>query len=1021
MRLVAPLLASALLAVLATPGPSAADDPAAETCDFASCNLPSDPAVCATPLPLPSALMEEDPQGGLDAYQTLVSRFFANLCHRALGWRRDKRIRDTGPFTASFTTATGWQGQGNGVHPAVVMYYSPEFFAWLETNRGEEPVPAPPAVPDGAIIVKEMYGGAASDYGDGCVECLAPDGQGLTFMVRDGAASRDGWFWGWYGYASRAVQLDQPPAPGNPLASMGFAPYCLNCHASAESASTFSTLENVAGEPGRPIEYLSQSEFFVDDSVPSHHQAVELAADAVTRLGDPLRAYDRGFTSRFRLGTTRPPSWDDVPGLPSQTYDHVWTQGEKATHFLTSDQCVGCHDAGSTGLQYDMTVPAPADLGWPDRLVNLSPFGEWQASPMGLAGRDPNFFAQLESEAAFHPEYAVTAETICLQCHGILGQRQAMIDNGCEIKKDPYRRATLEKTSLATAWDPAAAHGALSRDGISCQACHRYTMDGDVCDELGLGDELCDSLAETAPPDPGQNKCLEVQRSFETPGLTGFAETFLGNYPVTAADRLLGPFEDPKQKPMDHAVGILPEASALMKQSEVCGSCHTIYLPVLDAKGECVKRTYEQTTYPEWVFSAFRTPGFGTTPGADPKSCQQCHMKTTYRDEELTSKIASIQEVRGFPQFPYLLEPEELDLEQREDFARHTLVGLNAFFVEMAQQFPDVLGIRTTDPMLVSFGVPPLVTAEQSILDQAQDETVSVKVAGVTTSSDGSIEAKVELESQVGHKFPSGVGFRRAILELAVVDDAGDVLWISGGTDGLGLVLGKDGKPLRGELWWEDDCSRRRPDSSVVAKDPAFQPHYQVIESQDQAQIYQEIVRTPLASDPPGSCPNPPPKLGKTATPPRVEAPGMFTTSFLGIGGHVKDNRILPKGWDPDPKVAATIGDPHLAEEVLPRGVGDDPEYRPGAGGGDHLTYRIPAADLAGRKPAAVRARLYFQATPPSYLQDRFCAASTGRDTGRLYFLAGHLNVDGTAVDGWKLQVGETACVGVDGEESGVC
>ena len=32
------------------------------------------------------------------------------------------------------------------------------------------------------------------------------------------------------------------------------------------------------------------------------------------------------------------------------------------------------------------------------QLVNLSPYGEWRASPMGLAGRDPIFFAQLQSE-----------------------------------------------------------------------------------------------------------------------------------------------------------------------------------------------------------------------------------------------------------------------------------------------------------------------------------------------------------------------------------------------------------------------------------------------------------------------------------------------------------------------------------------------------------------------------------------------------------------------------------------------
>ena len=54
--------------------------------------------------------------------------------------------------------------------------------------------------------------------------------------------------------------------------------------------------------------------------------------------------------------------------------------------------------------------------------------------------------------------------------------------------------------------------------------------------------------------------------------------------------------------------------------------------------------------------------------------------------------------------------------------------------------------------------------------------------------------------------------------------------------------------------------------------------------------------------------------------------------------------------------------------------------------------------------PAAVRATLYYQATPPYYLQDRFCT-SQSEDTARLYYLAGKLNVAGTPRKDWKLQV----------------
>ena len=81
------------------------------------------------------------------------------------------------------------------------------------------------------------------------------------------------------------------------------------------------------------------------------------------------------------------------------------------------------------------------------------------------------------------------------------------------------------------------------------------------------------------------------------------------------------------------------------------------------------------------------------------------------------------------------------------------------------------------------------------------------------------------------------------------------------------------------------------------------------------------------------------------------------------------------------------------------------PDYR--TGGADTVTYRVPLAQLGGRA-VAVRATLYYQATPPYYLQDRFCT-SRSEDTARLYYLAGRLNVPATPIKDWKLKVGPTA------------
>jgi hypothetical protein len=65
------------------------------------------------------------------------------------------------------------------------------------------------------------------------------------------------------------------------------------------------------------------------------------------------------------------------------------------------------------------------------KTVNLSPNGEWRFSMMGLAGRDPIFFSQLNSETTLHDNLKLGptpakpfVENLCLHCHGVMGQRQ---------------------------------------------------------------------------------------------------------------------------------------------------------------------------------------------------------------------------------------------------------------------------------------------------------------------------------------------------------------------------------------------------------------------------------------------------------------------------------------------------------------------------------------------------------------------------------------------------------------------
>jgi hypothetical protein len=215
---------------------------------------------------------------------------------------------------------------------------------------------------------------------------------------------------------------------------------------------------------------------------------------------------------------------------------------------------------------------------------------------------------------------------------------------------------------------------------------------------------------------------------------------------------------------------------------------------------------------------------------------------------------------------------------------------------------------------------------------------------------------------------------------LAVLDKDGNTLWASGRTNDTGVIVDEKNQPVAGEHWWKSDCSARIP-----ANEQKWQPHYKTITRQDQAQIYQDLSKNKQ---------------------------GYLTTSFLMINDEVKDNRLQPHGFLPLAerlKIAQALGDTtplnsrvdeNIAKAVESKGVGDDPDYE--HGGKDSLTYVI--SNLAG-SPVTVRVTLYHQSTAPYFLQDRFCVAPDGPDTRRLYFLAGHLNLDGTEADGWKLRI----------------
>ncbi len=156
---------------------------------------------------------------------------------------------------------------------------------------------------------------------------------------------------------------------------------------------------------------------------------------------------------------------------------------------------------------------------------------------------------------------------------------------------------------------------------------------------------------------------------------------FNGNFDLVPADQLYGPFKDDEitTYPMDTSLGVKPKFNAYLQSSQMCGSCHTIILPVLDkVKPDGTRPTeVEQATYPEWLNSQYRNE-YGSA-GAKPKSCQSCHMPAGYSNarnhlniQPIQTRIAVTQDLT-YPAADYLAKPDQLNVRASAEVLNHIL------------------------------------------------------------------------------------------------------------------------------------------------------------------------------------------------------------------------------------------------------------------------------------------------------------------------------------------------------------
>jgi hypothetical protein len=178
--------------------------------------------------------------------------------------------------------------------------------------------------------------------------------------------------------------------------------------------------------------------------------------------------------------------------------------------------------------------------------------------------------------------------------------------------------------------------------------------------------------------------------------------------------------------------------------------------------------------------------------------------------------------------------------ETRERLARHTFLGGNFFMLRMLNRFRAALGVIAPGPELDA--------AARATLRQLESDTAAIEIARADVV-DGRLNAEVVVRNQTGHKLPTGYPSRRVWVHLTVRDAAGVVVFESGAVDAAGRISGND-----------NDTDPKR-----------FETHYDEIRTADQVQIYESII------------------AGRD---------GGVTTGLLTATQYVKDNRLLPRGFD---------------------------------------------------------------------------------------------------------------------------
>jgi hypothetical protein len=178
--------------------------------------------------------------------------------------------------------------------------------------------------------------------------------------------------------------------------------------------------------------------------------------------------------------------------------------------------------------------------------------------------------------------------------------------------------------------------------------------------------------------------------------------------------------------------------------------------------------------------------------------------------------------------------------EPRKGARHHYFVGANFFMQRILNNYRQDLSVVALPDTLTA--------ASQRTVNFLQSQSARVSIPKLEADK-GKLHVDVLVENLTGHKLPTAYPSRRAWLHVTIQDCNGRTVFESGALNPDGSIKG-----------------------NVNDTDPTrFEPHHREITNGDQVQIYEPILK---------------------------DSEGHVTTGLLTAVGYLKDNRILPNGFD---------------------------------------------------------------------------------------------------------------------------